>query len=437
MVDFPPEVWHCVCSHLTAHEARQVRLVCRLINKIALCHSFPKITFYLHQEDLAFLQKIANSPILARNVKQLTYISNLMNTDMILDDFVQARRQAEKMDKEYAMMRKTLYVSKRLTKSELAVCYYKNYIPTVNQQEEALAKFLDFECLAKALPSFKSLEEVTMSGGITYCAGRDTKTPFANCLVELSKHLKPDGCRHLEALIHGLQGLDHKLQRLNAGVISWEFFDRNPIEFKQLLNVCCNLSSLKLEIDTGLIDTGHDDDRILGSEVPDCRVVMKKGLLRYFLAALPRLQVLSILFTFRNEKFDLYPAGLEDVLDPGHKWVDLKELNLQNIECTRQELMATLTLHKDTLRTLSLNSISLKNTSWLKLLPDLRNNLDLEEAMVDEIFGGSELYHGVPEYWSLSGPRSDPAEDDLRYELVRYLVKSTDELPLSHSNMGP
>ncbi|KAK9416614.1 putative Replication factor C subunit 3 [Seiridium unicorne] len=263
-----PEILHIVCSSLGIQDVRRFRPCCKLWSAIGACYAFEKIVFYLHKDDLDFLREISLNEDAARNVHEIVYIADILET-------------RKKTFQEY--------------------CHY--YTLTINTGT--------------------------------------TDVP---------------------------------------------------------------------------INQASDDD--VGTEVPECRRVMEKGLLRDFIASLKALKTIVVQFDSHSKRHG-YPAALHDVIYPRHCWEHLYHLSLSNIVCERQDLVAVLKKHKTSLMILELQDIRLYSTSWLVLLPQIRKTLRLDDALIcGELYGRNE-YTGQDEKFDLEPP--DCAIDDLRVAVTNYL----------------
>ncbi|KAK9773447.1 putative F-box domain-containing protein [Seiridium cardinale] len=416
-----PEILHIVCSSLGIQDVRRFRQCCKLWSAIGACYAFQKIVFYLHKDDLDFLREISLNEDAARNVHEIVYIAEILET-------------RKKTLQEYCHYYKTFLraLDKLLARSldngppppeiktEQLKILYKKYEAQIDQQDDVLKNNYDLRALTDAVARFPSLQYITMSLEHQYHFRSKMKTPFDGCLVKPRTELMPKGCRHLDSLLSAVAGAGIKLKRLRAGPFSWKFFEKEPAALSKALTPCADLIHLELTIDTGTndvpINQASDDD--VGTEVPECRRVMEKGLLRDFIASLEALKTIVVQFDSHSKRHG-YPAALRDVIYPGYRWEHLYHLSLSNIVCERQDLVAVLKKHKTSLKILELQDIRLRSTSWLVFLPQIRKTLRLDDAIIcGELYGRNE-YTGQDEKFDLEPP--DCAIDDLRIAVTDYL----------------
>ncbi|KAI1396662.1 hypothetical protein F4819DRAFT_120245 [Hypoxylon fuscum] len=427
------EILCIICSFLDIEDVRRFRLCCKAFADAGACFAYREVVFYLHHRDLDMLRHISQHPIASRNVRSLIYIGHTMGSPgKSLDEFRRfyaALREGEKFVAETLQEPPPPRIGNLQLES-----LYKTYMATVEQEEKILRDDLDMSCLKDAISRFTSLQEVTMSTDFWFYWGREHKTPFEGCLLKPGDELQPTGCRQLDSLLTAVSATDLKLKKLRAGVFSWQFLQKPPAELSRALSSCTNLTSLELCIDTGMQDNGpdHDDDMLVGTEVPQCRRLMETGLLRDFIKSLHRLQTLSVVFGWHSEEHG-YAARLEDIMEPKHRWDHLDSLTLGNITCERQDLMSMLKRHKGTLKELCLRDIRLRSTSWQILLPKIRRTMDLDDACICGELYGQEEDSPYAEYWDLAYPESFP--DLLRDEVNDYLVNDNiRRCPLNSDN---
>ncbi|KAI1374800.1 hypothetical protein F4677DRAFT_156509 [Hypoxylon crocopeplum] len=426
----PPELLCIICSFLDIEDIRRFRLCCKAFADAGACFAFREVVFYLHHHDLDMLRSISLHPIASKNVRSLVYVGHTLDpTKETLDDF----------HKSYCMIRRAeMYIAFRTGEAPPPVVgeqqlqmLYKNYEATVDRQENIIWNNADISCIREAISRFTSLQEVTMSCDFWFLKnGR--KSPFEGCLLKPNDYLEPTGCRQLDSLLSAIFEADIKLRRLSAGSFSWRFFQKPAAELSRALSLYTNLTCLELCIDTGLRDDRATNKLTVGTEVPECCRMLETGLLRNFIKSLTQLRTLHVVFSWHSEEHG-YPARLENIMEPKHRWGHLESLTLGNITCERHDLLSMLRRHKSTMKDLCLRDIRLRSTSWQVLLPKIRRTMDLEEACIcGELYG---LEEGSPfiftEYWDLGYPDEFSC---LREDVNDYLVYDIRRCPLNSEN---
>jgi len=168
----------------------------------------------------------------------------------------------------------------------------------------------------------------------------------------------------------------------------------------------------------------------------DCYWTSFSSKIGHFIASMPNLRGLGVIFTDRHSRLDdrwhrrldqpdeppNYRACLSDVLKPGFHWRRLERLCLGNVVCERQDLWDVLLRHKSTLRRVGLYSMCLYAMSWCDLVRNMKSHLKLERASVAgrgvgrRPSGGLEGWgfvdgHDTP--WP-TGPHADEIRDVLK-----------------------
>ncbi|KAI0901164.1 hypothetical protein F4806DRAFT_451269 [Annulohypoxylon nitens] len=419
-----PEILYIICSYLEIQDVRRFRLCCRAFADAAACFVHREIVFYLHERDFEMLRSISLHPIASKNVRSLIYIGHTINPNKkkSLDKFREHYEEQHRVDK---ILAKELDkpMPPRLGEIQLLE-FYKTYEYTFEQQQRILQNNEDFSFLKEVLSRFTALEELVMSCGFWFRQGR-TRTPFEGAITRPWTYLEPEGCRHFESILNAAFENNIKLKSLVAGELSWQFFQKPPAELQRTIPFYSDLTSLQLCIDVGMKESNSGPgtvwDVTTGTEVPQCRQLMKTGLLRDFIKSLTQLRTLYIVFNWHSEEHG-YAANLEDIIEPKHTWEHLESLTLGNITCERQDLMSMLKRHKNTLSDICLRDIRLRTTSWQVLLPKIRKTMNLYDACIcGEVRGCRESPPLEEEYWNLATP--DQSDEALRDDVNDYLVK--------------
>ncbi|KAK7921509.1 hypothetical protein PG985_009531 [Apiospora marii] len=414
-----PEILHIICDFLETKDLYSFRRVCSKFADVGACYAFQELIIHFHKDDFDMLRHFAEHEPVARNVRSLIYIGDTLQDDTTINfpEFA-----AQYMFSQISNDTISAITGGRGLPSLMSIDglkpSYDCYEELLATQKRMLQDDMDNAVIKFAISKFPRLRDITMSlGGDTYEVDYvKGKTPFKNSLVKPGTSPEPVGCRQLGTLLSAIGNKDIQLKSLTAGHFSWQFFENNPIVLSGALAPCSGLTYLELLIDTGVEDIFEEEPN-LGSEVNKCRPVMERGLLRDFIASLTQLKTLSIMFNFHSYEHG-FPAALEDVIKPKHKWEHLEDLSLGNIECERQELMSVLKRHKDTLDSLELQDIRLKSTSWLALQSSIRKHLKLVDVMVTgELYGVDEEMM-MDELFMLEPP---DLRDELRDDLCDYL----------------
>jgi len=225
-----------------------------------------------------------------------------------------------------------------------------------------------------------------------------------------------DSPQPLSRLLSGYaEGTIHELwtQRL-----CWKYLQTISLQESQSW---ATLKTITLDL---IIDTMEDE--------ACCVNVMAKGHLKRFLAGLKMIEHLGLFFSnLAGYDSQLSHGPLEHILDTQVTWSYLKSIRLNGFNSTAQELIHFLINQSTTLRALKLHNYLLLTRSWLDVLPELRDSLDLCSAEVAGVIEGSN------ELWLIKIPGQQEKcflAEDLTYWLTHRKVNLL--CPLSKENMA-
>ncbi|KAI1181317.1 hypothetical protein F4777DRAFT_12509 [Nemania sp. FL0916] len=396
MDKIPPELVYVVCSLLSIDDVLNFRLVNKLFADVGAAYMLPEVTFFMHREELDRLEAISLHPIFSKHVCSLVYFAETLGSPKVTwPEFVRQYKRQMRLNHSL-MMKKRELAAHQLNPA------YKEYCDAVDEQDRYIAEERDLNLLKQVLPRFPRLEGLTMSAGNFYSLGRclsPRKKPYADFLrddIHVSG-LHPEGKRPLDALLLANAHSPCALRTLRAGSLHWRFFKRPERDLRPLFSPLANLTAIDL-----CVSVDPADERIYeGNSLRKCQRVLAKGSIRKILRSMPHLQTLAIeILNLKSEEQEK-GAWLGDIIEPGFRWPNLKDLTLGGIVCNRMQLTSVLTLHKDTLKFLCLRDVALASTSWRKLLPDIRKTLDLEDACIcGDIYGECEDEADILESWN-------------------------------------
>lgn len=421
-----------IASHLSVQDATQLRLASRFFADVAGAHILPEVTFHLHQDDLARLRGIASNRVLAANVKSITYFAREYESPVVSFDKFKKNHKDTLVLQAPPFSRNPDPQAKPA--DDLTLWHeYETYERMVAVQDRIKADMTDLACLKDALAKFTGLKHATMSSGNIFYEGyaNDKPSPFKAPVQPPTLWLDPEGVRHLEVMLEALACNNIQVDSLRAGTFDWNFFDKSSTDLDRLFRPALGAAHVELEISLELDEDMHDVD----GQTEKCRNFMERGIVRDVLARMGRLELLRVAFMCDMDELHK-PAVLKNIVNPSHHWRNLTQLELAGIEGDRHSVMQVLRLHKDTLRFLCLQDFDLGETSWEKLLPEIRNTLDLEDACICGDLTGrveDEPDKGLPEFWDLNRPGI--WENDMRASINQYCRNRgqdyPDELPLT------
>ncbi|KAI0423883.1 hypothetical protein F5Y09DRAFT_326124 [Xylaria sp. FL1042] len=441
MHNVPPELVYGICSLLSVDDILNFRLVNKLSADVGAAFMLPEVTFYMHRVDLDRLEAISLHPIFSKHVTSLTYFAETLDSPQVSwREFVQDHKRRMRWD---GNLRKSNAMPAQL------MAEYKRYRDAVDEQDKLMEGKRDLDLLKEVLPRFPRLKQLTMSAGNLFyekCYQTRRNKPLSEFFqIGYMGGAHPEGKRQLDALLRANAHSPCALTSFRAGTVHWRFFKRSERELTRMFKPLANLTSIELSVS---VDPA--DERIHeGNSLRKCLRVLSKGAMRNIFQHMPQLETLCVEILSLEYDAIEKAAVLRDIIAPGFRWPNLKELVLGGFAGDRTEIMNVLLLHKNTLRKLCLRDVTLVSTSWRRLLPDIRKNLRLEEACIcGDIYGIHEqgpdpdmdgpLVNDpmdIPnlEYWGLSVPEVD--FDDMRDSINMYCrqggEKYPDEVPLS------
>lgn len=390
----PPEILHTICSFLDDKNARLLRLSCKTIGVVADCYAFPQLTFFLHPDDFDMLRYFANHDIFAKNVRSLVYITEMLPPRLLSSTKFLARAKQYSKNGMEAMRSSARTTTWTRTTSKLPhqqsnhtdqqlKDIYDEYVEAHEKQTRLLADGEDFTALKDIVPKFSRLRNIIVSADYWFREISVGRTPFGGILAPITNLLEPKACRQVGSVLLPLVGLSPRIEGLWLGEIHWSFFDQlhEPLRFAQMADICCNLTTFNVHIDTG----GNPTRDPVPTVVSGCTRTVHQGDIRRLLEAMPKLESLTIGFTLPGGDDGIYPARLEDLISTTTYWQHLKNVEFEILEAPRQDLLDFFNRHSGTLRTIELRNLRLIESSWRVFLPQLKElaeNMFLDDILI-------------------------------------------------------
>ncbi|KAK5651187.1 hypothetical protein OQA88_12735 [Cercophora sp. LCS_1] len=425
--NLPTELLSEMVSHLGAADLRNLRLVNKKLSAIASRLVMKRITFAMCKQDFDMLLSIADHPVYSEYVSTLVYNADVMRLDRANLALFRANIQnTSRIDKKLNLQ--ALEVSDDIIEER-----YRQYNRLFDEQQDILANNTNFAVLKHAVSKFSNLREI-----VVCCGGEMGSHRRADRVLLYSYQLTSEGmtdgtgaARHLESLLQAVEAADTKLDRVRAGKMHVSFFD--PLRFElQSLEFLSNVTIFDIVIQVIQPPPGlYSDEPSMNTvqkQIRDCRKVMAKGTLRRVLDSMPHLVSLRLIVE-EDHSFDYDafrgPVLWDHIMPEGKVWPRLKNFSLGDIETDRDQLVAFLVKHKDTLVTLEMEYMRLKSTSWMKLLPQLRKGFRGSPAkkivFSRVLIGASEDDGHPPEQWLLGNPDIDREPHPLEVRINEYL----------------
>lgn len=447
LTSLAPELIHLICSFLDVQDVRMLRLACRMLEAVAAYHAFPELVIYLHHDDFDMLRRFADHPEYSKHVKSVVYVCDVLKPRCLtFKKYVAQKRKRDKIRWEVEQWKHRDFKlpgpmpqPPQPDSEEFMYGAYQRYKHVQEHQTRILAEGLDFTILKSVIPQFRNLKNITVSADRWFLEDQRHKTPFDDLFVTAGDYLEPPGCRHLGSLLMPLTGLPTThLRSLKLGSIDWSFLEQlqEPSRLEQMIEVCQNLTTFELYLNTGadFDDAGWDGG---GVHVFDCKGVVRQGGLRRLLGSMTRLENLAIGFTYPDEEMGLYPATLGDLVPEGMHWPNLWKFRFDLIEASRQDLVDFIRRHSSTVTEFHLQDLRLLASSWLVFLPQLRELA--EDMFLDDLTISGTVYGETEGEGALAGSLTGEIEyyelddgggDCLAYEITDYIIWGDCENPL-------
>lgn len=506
LLTLPKEILHHLYGFLHIKDVRRLRLACRLLGDIGACHALPEIIFYLHKTDVEAIRAIAHHPVYPRFVKRFVYVTDTLAPDLLpYNEYKNMRRRTERwniVDRARNQSHRNRHSASRrhshfktpmhLARAELLQAEvkldseirtsYQTYKRVHRAQCQMLEKAEDFAVLKEVIPLFPNLEDLLVSSDRGFREGPEfgKKSPFTDLFCHAHSELKPEGARQLTSVLEALAVAGApdtiRLRSLRAGSLHYHFFLQPRFDAARIGHMLRHLTRFELMIDTdpelsldleellgpGNVPEEDEDDMNLpwGSlEAVRCRRAMRKGCVRGLLACMPNLETLSIVFIYQDESDNgvdppIYQASLSDLIPAGARWPNLEYLQLEIVETERAELMAFLLRHKESLLELHLKDVRFVSSSWLRFLPQLKEELGttlMQDVLISGVVYGqaedADEVNDTPhpmmmagdQEWNLGDPdfEDGAGEDCLANQITDYLLKEDCTMcPLTKRNIG-
>jgi hypothetical protein len=205
------------------------------------------------------------------------------------------------------------------------------------------------------------------------------------------------------------------------------------------VNLRAIVTTLKISIAVH-IRAYEDEDAIDAIEdIEDCRIIMKNGVLKQFLAALKSLRNLSIAFPHDEYEYNDQAVDLADAI-PHHK-TNLETLNLQHFETSERFITDLLQRNIKCLKTLGLHNMYLSpQESRVNILSNLRRDNHFLRSvkfcgeLCDSVYVETmDSHNGAFEYGIKDGWDFNNDNKDLSKAREKYMINGG-PCPLRHND---
>ena len=418
----PEELIRHIFDYLPIQDLGSFRLTSTKLARIGSEFlSLSEVHLIYTRDSFARLRQISLHPFLSRSVRSIyyegdrlcclsswdawrSYITHVEDTLMASKPEVSANQGSQsKAIFEWRADRKLSYTDQQLKDG------WKNYQACYSEQKEIESSGLDVGELSCAIPRFPRLEKIRLSVGQKDCGPSDyLKQSFAKTLVIPNEqfaifHNEHAGARQYISLMMSLITSDElatlqlgtsateiravlgltarvaNLRVLHLDAISWHILKATNPFVHSLHRAIRHLRDLKVVVKLEPKDPCREAD--------NCREITRNGSLFSLLTSAPDLESLHIgISTLYSHQ---QPARLADILGR-HRWNNLREITLRQIQTTKDELVSFLIRHERTLKVILIENMRLEESvSWKNTLRHIRFIAPWDSALVC-----GRLYHG-------------------------------------------
>ena len=451
----PPELLHEVCENLPRKDLPSYRLVNKVFADVGAAGLFKRIIFHASFASFFRVSHLAAHPQLHKYLQELVWDTNVWEMDVIVPDYDAFRARVK--HKVYAYHSLGMHASdpgSRYTPVEHFTASHQAKLESQVQQayilyqqrkaEESvvLKDHLTGDRFSAVIRQFPSLREVKiLNGAITTWTEPDevcSSTPlWPDWSSEVPDRMsdeviaRGEGCWEVNlktglpahhAFQQSLLAFGDQLKTLDICHLSYKSF-ASDLNVARVARHCPNITTLKLVV---LVRVGRDN--VAEDHTEDCRVLMKNGVLKEFLAALHKLNDLTLWVTHKSREY-VQAVDLADVI-PSDR-TGLREIYFNRFETSEEHLMKLLRTNATTLRCLALTDVFLNpQGSWEKIFRLVRQRLNLTHAHFNghlcdsvRIDAESDQYShctGMEDGWDFNW-YSDDEDDEGGVELCRKL----------------
>ena len=273
------------------------------------------------------------------------------------------------------------------TEEELDDAFMK-YSEILHFQQNRREACAQAKGIAEAMKQFSHLKKIVLSNDDSIRQSskklRKTLNEPSFCNVYEADNPRnnlsePVGLQQISSLLLGAHRAGLTVEDLHCGAVSWRILQQDTKAFAKMMNSISNVRNLRLELATGADGLAEWED-YLGPklDIEQCYSYLKKGRLRDFVTAAPKLEHLKLGFQYSDP---IWPTHLNHIFG-SHHWPNLQTVRLKNIGTSEDHLVDFCTLHASSLKTLQLHTIGLLEGSWFPGFSRMRKVLALEVMLV-------------------------------------------------------
>ena len=452
----PAELVHLICAYLKPTELASLRQVSRIAAPISLQYMVPEVHLILAKDSFEQLQALATHPIASKYVTSFLFEADKLRalprstwqSYVLSPQYIAQVEELRRRDRPcHHTSERSLRIYHResnkllldtprhhYTEEELDDAFMK-YSEILYFQQNRREASVQAKAIAEAMKQFSRLKKITLSNDDSIRRStsklRKTLNEPAFCNVYEADNPRdglsgPIGVQQMRSLLLGAHDAGLTVEYLHCGAVSWRIFQQDAKTFTRMMNSISNVRNLRLELATSVHGIPEWEDYLRPKiEIEHCHSYLKKGRLRDFVTAAPKLEHLQLGF---QSSGPVWPTHLNHIFG-SHHWPHLQTVRLKNIGTSEDDLVDFCTLHATSLKTLQLHTIGLLDGSWFPAFSRMRKVLALEVMVVtgrletpSEVLDFNEdsedycpeLKEGIESYFL--GPRPKELDGELSLE---------------------
>ncbi len=373
-----------------------LRLTCKSLGEVGLEYLLPEVELLFTLKSFDRLRQISEHPALSRHVKSLVYR---------IDSLGECAEEVDRSDRSIALPRPGRINSTRYNGAQIHShvtdrnlrAWRRNEtresspVPTKRQRnkmwrkcqtlwhEQQILRDKGIErakidaIIARlpglrsiALSNFYNIRDEEREGRAETLAILDRNEEICGEIIGDDEYLHESGVPQLLSLVRAIERNAIGIGSLFFGLVTWRLFEDEEVTYL-LTRAAQSLKALRMRITM-------DDGEEYG-----CAELFQDGKPQLFLRSLLRLEVLDVSFEFYCVVVPV--VDMSSLVGNTH-WAMLREVSLNLVRTSQQELVDFFEKHVETLRVVKLLRISLKEGNWPEVFRAMRLTLNLSEFRI-------------------------------------------------------
>ncbi|KAL8727032.1 MAG: hypothetical protein Q9166_006330 [cf. Caloplaca sp. 2 TL-2023] len=441
IAQLPSEVLHLIFAAANRKDILKLRLTCKTLAAIGLDYLIPEVELLFTRRSFDRVKGIAEHPVCGQRVTSLVYrVDSLrqhfdkdeyldaLTSLLSMDDFVgppaSASERERRLDKRNRARATNPYV--KYNKRQLALgwtAYNKLWF----EQQQLRDKSYGEEEIIRIVDQLPNLKHISLFNFQNYDdKGSYYDRTYSETLLRAlgdEGYDEPCGVPQLLSVSRALNLAKTAIESLKAALVSWRILEASGEDFEQLKCVFTRLKTLKIWfVISQRYGWQHpeDDGFDMSTEQDDeCQYLLNQGQHIELFRSLTNVHSLYICFhSVETSSFDMKS------IFGGLQWPRLRELSLNLLSSTSEDLLNLLTMHAATLRILKIWNYTLTVGLWLYTLRAMRESLNLEDIEFRAFLSSDE--YPSKDRWDLVAWNEEDKAFPVRDKFRAYVLESNE-----------